>query len=693
MSHSPSDRTTPAPEAYRQGWDALFKMLYDGASFSGRERNCCFLNTGTTTFADVSAVSGLDFADDGRAVGVVDWDLDGSLDVWITNRTGPRVRFMRNVLQSGHHFVAVRLEGRDCNRDAIGARVEIYLHDEGGTTLSRTLRAGGGFLSQSSKWVHFGLGTCTSIDRLVVRWPGGTTEEFSDIEPDRRYLIVQGSQHAALWSPPVRTVHLTPAELSGPVVSDRVRIALAGRVPMPRLHYTDTAGSRAPLHRPGELTLINLWASWCAPCLTELADFAEHEKQIRRSGLRIVAVSVDDKADRAKADAILDDLSWPFDAGYAPPELLDQLDGLQRGLLNRKRRMPVPTSFLVDARGQLAVIYKGPVSATSLLNESSLVRDSAFAPKARFGSTESDEIMRSALPFPGRWHKRPTVAATSQLALAEEFTSLGYLELAQNFLGTVVDRLGAGTPSSSGATVALSTRTAASIAQAQLSLGVQFAKDGDYGRAIGAFREAVRLDPALGEAHFNLGIALKAVGRLPEAVVHYQHALEIKPNDAKTHNNLGKTYEAMGRLDLAVKHYRQAVACDPNEAKPHYNLAQALTQSRFLDDAVVEFRESLRLEPDAPAALNSLAWILATHPDPSRREASAAIGYAERAADLTGQRDPRVLQTLAAAYAADGDFDRARQTVQTALALATAAGNTGLANRIKKQLEKYTRAD
>ena len=680
MSHSPSDPTSAAPEAYRQGWDALFKMLYDGASFSGRERNCCFLNTGTTTFADVSAVSGLDFADDGRAIGIVDWDLDGSLDVWMTNRTGPRVRFMRNVLQSGHHFVAVRLEGRTCNRDAIGARVEIHLADAGGTTLSRTLRAGEGFLSQSSKWVHFGLGAATSIDRLVVRWPGGTTEEFTNIETDRRYLIVQGSQHAALWSPPARTVHLTPAELTGPPVSDRARIALAGRVPMPNLRYTDLSGVRVPLHRPGEPTLINLWASWCAPCLTELADFAEHEKQIRRSGLRIVAISVDDKADRAKADAILDGLSWPFDAGYAPPELLDQLDGLQRGLLNRKRRMPVPTSFLVDARGQLAVIYKGPVRAASLLEESALV-------------AESDEIMRSALPFPGRWHKRPTVAASSQLALAEEFTSMGYLELAQHFLSTVVGSLGVGTPSSPGVTGGLSTSAAVSIAKAQLSLGVQFAEDGDYGRAIGAFREAVRLNPELGEAHFNLGIALKAVGRLPEAVAHYQYALETKPDDAKTHNNLGKTFEAMGRLDLAVKHYRQAVACDPNQAKPHYNLAQALTQARRLDEAVTEFRESLRLEPDAPAALNSLAWILATHPDAARREASEAIRHAERAADLTGHREPGILHTLAAAYAAAGDFNRARQTAQTALALATAARNTGLANRIKRQLEQYTQAD
>ena len=45
-----------------------------GASWSGRERNCCFVNTTDGRFADASAVSGLDFADDGRSLVVTDWD-------------------------------------------------------------------------------------------------------------------------------------------------------------------------------------------------------------------------------------------------------------------------------------------------------------------------------------------------------------------------------------------------------------------------------------------------------------------------------------------------------------------------------------------------------------------------------------------------------------------------------------------
>lgn len=96
-------------------------MIREGGSWSGRERNCAFLNTGDGRFADVSAVAGWDFPDDGRAVAVVDWDLDGALDVWVSNRNGPRVRFLKNAGLAENRYLAVRLIGVTCNRDAIGA--------------------------------------------------------------------------------------------------------------------------------------------------------------------------------------------------------------------------------------------------------------------------------------------------------------------------------------------------------------------------------------------------------------------------------------------------------------------------------------------------------------------------------------------------------------------------------------------
>ncbi|RCL39062.1 MAG: hypothetical protein DBX00_02205, partial [Verrucomicrobia bacterium] len=141
---------------YGAAWQAIMQLVRKGSSWSGYERNCAFLNTGGK-FVASSHVSGLDFVDDGRGVAVSDWDQDGDLDLWFRNRTAPRIRLMLNSSSSGRsgRFVAFRLEGTKANRDAIGAIVELEVsgYDK---RLIRSVRAGDMFLSQSSKWVHFG---------------------------------------------------------------------------------------------------------------------------------------------------------------------------------------------------------------------------------------------------------------------------------------------------------------------------------------------------------------------------------------------------------------------------------------------------------------------------------------------------------------------------------------------------------
>ena len=74
----------------------MVRLVTEGYSWSGQERNVAFLNTRDGRFANVSQISQTNFKDDGRALGIVDWDQDGSLDLWYRNRTAPRLRVMRN---------------------------------------------------------------------------------------------------------------------------------------------------------------------------------------------------------------------------------------------------------------------------------------------------------------------------------------------------------------------------------------------------------------------------------------------------------------------------------------------------------------------------------------------------------------------------------------------------------------------
>ena len=174
MSPSPAGfEDRKAVGTYAAAWAAIMSSARSGTSWSGAETNRAFLNTGAGRFADVSYISGLGFADDGRALAVTDWDGDGDLDLWAHNRTAPRLRLLRNNSPQAKRSVAFRLTGgKRSNRDAIGARLKLSLSN--GAEQLRTLRAGSGFVAQSAKWVHFGIDSGATPEKLLVTWPDGT---------------------------------------------------------------------------------------------------------------------------------------------------------------------------------------------------------------------------------------------------------------------------------------------------------------------------------------------------------------------------------------------------------------------------------------------------------------------------------------------------------------------------------------
>jgi choline-sulfatase len=220
-------------------------------------------------------------------------------------------------------------------------------------------------------------------------------------------------------------------------------------------------------------------------------------------------------------------------------------------------------------------------------------------------------------------------------------------------------------------------------------MGVALREQGRAEEALGHFREAVRLAPGLAIAQYNLGRALKQQGKLDEAVVHYRRALDIDPRLAAAHNSLGSVLGSQGRLGEAVVEFRQALRVKPDDAEAQNNLGLALRSLGERAEALRHLQAALRLRPDWPAPMNEIAWILATHPDARIRNPGEAVRLAERAAERTDRRQPVMLDTLAAAYAAAGDFDRATAVAQEAMSLAASGGPAGLAGEIGTRLELY----
>lgn len=148
-----------------------------------------FLNDGSGKFHDIASSMGAEFSAPkvGRGLAYGDFDRDGDLDVLLTTNNGPAYLF-RNDQLSGNKSIRFRLVGTKSNRDAIGATVKIF---HGGSSQSRMIKGGSSYLSQSELPVTFGLGKRDKVDRVVIQWPGGRTEEYKNLAAGRSYVCTE----------------------------------------------------------------------------------------------------------------------------------------------------------------------------------------------------------------------------------------------------------------------------------------------------------------------------------------------------------------------------------------------------------------------------------------------------------------------------------------------------------------------
>ncbi|MEJ2343600.1 MAG: CRTAC1 family protein, partial [Gemmatimonadales bacterium] len=140
-------------------------------------------------FYDVSSVSGEYFQREyvGRGAAFGDYDNDGDVDVFIVNNGGPGI-LLRNDGGNRNRWLEVRLEGRQSNRAAIGARLRVVA---GGSVQVREVGSQASYLSQNSLTEHFGLGSAQRVDTLEIVWPSGSRQVLVEVAVDQVLDVVE----------------------------------------------------------------------------------------------------------------------------------------------------------------------------------------------------------------------------------------------------------------------------------------------------------------------------------------------------------------------------------------------------------------------------------------------------------------------------------------------------------------------
>jgi membrane associated rhomboid family serine protease/tetratricopeptide (TPR) repeat protein len=209
-----------------------------------------------------------------------------------------------------------------------------------------------------------------------------------------------------------------------------------------------------------------------------------------------------------------------------------------------------------------------------------------------------------------------------------------------------------------------------------LAQGERFVSVRLYDRGFQCFQQALSLAPRQEQPHEELGSYYLRRGKFDQAIQEFQEAIRLTEGDEHPRLELGLAYQLKGDLQKAQQIFESLVGKSPRtdrdqrlHAANQMLLADLYAKQKLYGDAIKNYQAALRLVPDFAEAHNNLAWLYATCDDPKYRDPKAALEHAQRAVVLTQWKDGGVIDTLAEAHFANGDYQQAVEIQKKALAL------------------------
>jgi len=429
---------------------------------------------------------------------------------------------------------------------------------------TKMLQAGSGFLSQHSKDVFFGLGPIKGPVAASIRWPSGLVQQLHNLPINHRVWVEEGVEPTRIEPFKRSSVRSHPSQ-SAPALAATIETWLLAPVP-------------APNHLPsGKPQLLQLTFDQARQALS-----------------------------------VTDDLAAIYNILY-------------RFLFDRHRDLTLPTSFLIDDKGDIVKVYQGPVDP--LVVEDDMKR----IPQT------TRERLAMALPFPG--NAETYEFGRNNLSLGSAFFQRGYYDQAAASFQLALN----GDPSS---------------AEAQYGLGSVHLKQENNAQARVSFEQALKLTASYPDtvpnAWNNLGLLATREGRTAEAIGYFQEALRLSPDYWIALENLGNAYRQQKRFDDARAPLERAVAVRPQDPEANYSLAMVYAQTDDTDRAYQYLQNALKLRPAYPEALNNLGVLYLR-----TRRRDDAVAQFEKCIRVAPGFDQSYLN-LARVYSLEGNRDQAR---------------------------------
>jgi tetratricopeptide (TPR) repeat protein len=172
------------------------------------------------------------------------------------------------------------------------------------------------------------------------------------------------------------------------------------------------------------------------------------------------------------------------------------------------------------------------------------------------------------------------------------------------------------------------------------------------------------------------------------ASLEYEKILQYLPY-SKAYGRLVSIFTMQNKLDKAEYYCRELIKMRPAVGDSYFYMGAIFLRKGEYDNVIKYLSQGIEFDPDSAIALNNLAWIYATSENKKIRDAEKAVQFAEKACTLTNYKSVGNLDTLAAAYASSGNFNKAINTVKKAIKIAKEEGQTEQTIKLNNRLRLY----